>query len=79
MVRFVDDIEIISESEQDLNKILETMREKMERDLNIKNNATKMNILVCRKKNNIRTRTKLKGHKIVINNMQMNSDILEAL
>lgn len=57
---------IIAESKKDVNKILEIMKETIESELNIKINKMKTKILVFRRENNIRIRTriKLKGDKI---------------
>lgn len=58
MLRFADDIAIISKNEEDSRKILETTEETMGKELNMKVNAMKTKILVCSRKNNIRTRIK---------------------
>lgn len=58
MLRFADDIAIISKNEEDSRKILETTEETMGKEINMKVNAMKTKILVCSRKNNIRTRIK---------------------
>lgn len=64
-MRFADDIVIIAESEEDLKQILRTMEQVMEEDLNIKINVKKLKIIVCSRKNNIRTNVKLKDDKTI--------------
>jgi len=65
MLRFADDIAIIAENEKDLEKILGTLEQAMEKDLHIKINAKKTKVLVCSRDNNIRTKIKLKSDETV--------------
>jgi len=58
--RFMDDIAIIVENETDLTKILMTLEQVMEKNLHIKMNTKKTNVLVCSRDNNIKTKIKLK-------------------
>jgi len=61
----VNDNAIIVENEKDLEKILGTLEQAIEKDLHMKINAKKTKALVCNRDNNIRTRIKLKGDEIV--------------
>jgi ABC-type enterochelin transport system ATPase subunit len=65
MLRFADDIVIITENEKDLKKILETLEQVMEKDLHMKINTKKTKILVFSRYNITRTRLKLKDGKTI--------------
>lgn len=49
MLRFTNDIAIITENEEHLEKVIKTMNETFIKDLNIKINMQKTKILVYRK------------------------------
>jgi hypothetical protein len=58
--RFVDDIAIIVENETNLTKLLVTLEQVIEKNLHIKMNTKKTEVLVCSRDNNIKTKIKLK-------------------
>lgn len=47
MVRFVDDIVVVAENEDDLKCLLEKMKKIMGQEYNMKNNKSKTKVMLC--------------------------------
>ncbi|VVC34843.1 Endonuclease/exonuclease/phosphatase,Reverse transcriptase domain [Cinara cedri] len=63
MLRFADDIAVIAENEEDLQRMLRYMEETLLNELSTKINTQKTKVLVCSRNNNITTRIHLQNNQ----------------
>jgi len=63
MLRFADDIAVIAENEEELQRMLRCMEETLLNELSMKINTQKTKVLVCSRNNNITTRIHLQNNQ----------------
>lgn len=63
MPRFADDITVIAENEEELQRMLRCIEETLLNELSMKINTQKTKVLVCSRNNNITTRIHLQNNQ----------------
>jgi hypothetical protein len=64
MLRFANDIALIAESKEDLAQLFKAMDKTFEKELKMRINLKKTNVLVCERENNTRIQIKIRNQTI---------------